>query len=369
MNFSKLSAIGACCALMVSCSVEKKATGLFDPIDYTLTVTNIPDADSTYAYIYDYDAVVTAHNFIPEALIDSALIINSQATFDVKGSTAPILALKLEGDRSAAQILPEAGENIYNLSTNEGSGQSAKLMKSYVDSIKAIYASANANMPLEESERRAFIDSVQTLLTKIDQDALTNNIDNSFGFYQFITHYDVSDMTLHEIDSIIAVHPDFAKSKRVQGIIADCKKFEATSAGHPYVDFEVEYNGTTSKLSDYVKPGEYTLVDFWASWCGPCKRAIAGLKENYDSLQAKGLNIVGIGVWEDPEKTEAWLAENPLPWPLILNAQSIPTDLYAINGIPTLVLIGPDGNIVIRSYSDEEVLEAFNNAIAGESKE
>lgn len=106
------------------------------------------------------------------------------------------------------------------------------------------------------------------------------------------------------------------------------------------------------------------IIDFWASWCGPCKRAIAGLKENYDSLKAEGLNIVGVAVWENPEDTEAWLNENPLPWPLILNAQAIPTDLYSIKGIPTMILVGPDGNIIVRSYSDEEVLDAFHAAIA-----
>lgn len=365
MNLSKLSAIGACCALVVSCSGDKKAAGLFDPIDYTLTVTDIKDADSTYAYIYDYDAVLVSRNFDSETLIDSALIVDGQAVFDIKGSTAPILALKLAGGTSATRVFPEAGKNTFNFTTNEGSGKIAKIYKAYEDSIKSIYASANANIPAEGPERLAFIDSVQALLTKFDQDALNNNIDNTFGFYQMAVHYDPSDITLNEIDSIVTAHPQFAKSKRIQAIIDDCKKFEATSAGHPYADFEIEYNGTTSKLSDYVKPGEYTLVDFWASWCGPCKRAIAGLKENYDSLKAKGLNIVGVGVWEDPEITEAWLAENPLPWPLILNAQSIPTNLYSITGIPTLLLIGPDGNIVIRSYSDEEVLEAFNKAIAG----
>ena len=70
-----------------------------------------------------------------------------------------------------------------------------------------------------------------------------------------------------------------------------------------------------------------------------------------------------MAVWEDPADTEKWLEENPLPWQIILDAQRVPTDIYAVSGIPTLVLIGPDGKIIARSYSDEEILEAFNAAI------
>lgn len=362
MNLSKFAVFGACCTLMTSCSSEKKTSGsIFDPIDYTLTVTNIQDNDSVYAYIYDFDAVTNWRNINSDALVDSVLISNGQALFTVKDGKTPILALKLAGSPSAYIVFPEAGENTYDISTAEGSSAVAKIQKAFTDSLRSIYQTANANMPAEEADRAAYIESVQTIIENLNNDALSNNLDNAFGLYQLSNK---SDITLSEIDSIIALQPQLAESKRIQRIIDDCKKLELTSAGHPYVDFEIEYNGTTSKLSDYVKPGEYTLVDFWASWCGPCKRAIAGLKESYADLTAKGLNIVGVGVWEEPDQTEAWLAENPLPWPLILNAQSIPTDLYSIKGIPTLVLIGPDGNIVIRSYSDEEVLEAFNNAIA-----
>ncbi len=361
MKFSSLYAIAFGAALLASCSGEKTAS-LFGPIDYTLTVTNLEDADSTYLYLYDYDLLPGWKEFPAEALIDSALIAGNQAEFAVKGSKAPVVVLRVNGKNDV--VIPQAGKNTYDAATLTGSGTVAQIMKNYNDSLRAIYTAAYANMPAQDDPvYEAYIDSVDALLLQLNQDALSDNLDNAFGYYQFTTY---SDLTLAQVDTIIALQPEFAKSKRIQLLVDDCKRLEATSAGHPYVDFEVEYNGETVKLSDYVKPGEYTLVDFWASWCGPCKRAIAALKEDYDTLRAEGLNIVGVAVWEDPEATEGWLLENPLPWQLILNAQTIPTDLYSIKGIPTMLLIGPDGTILVRSYSDEEVLDTFHSAIAGQ---
>ncbi|MDE5608439.1 MAG: TlpA family protein disulfide reductase [Muribaculaceae bacterium] len=363
MKFTSLFAVAAGAAILASCSGKKETVdSFFDPFDYTLTVTNIDGADSTYAYLYDYDLLTNWRDFPAEALVDSAFILNNEAKFAGKDNTTHILILRINNNNHC--VLPQSGENTYDATAFAGSGVAAKAMKTYNDSLKSIYLTAQENLPAQEDPAyEAYVDSVNNLIMAFNNQTLSDNLDNAFGLYQLTT---ASDITLAQIDSLVAIQPDLAKSKRVQALIEGCKKFEATSAGHPYVDFEIEYKDATQKLSDYVKPGEYTLVDFWASWCGPCKRAIAGLKENYDALKAEGLNIVGVAVWEDPENTEAWLQENPLPWPLILNAQAIPTDLYSIKGIPTLLLIGPDGNILVRSYSDEEILDAFHAAIATE---
>ena len=176
-------------------------------------------------------------------------------------------------------------------------------------------------------------------------------------------------MSSAELDSILVKAPRFANAKRIQQAKEVIQKIESTSPGCKYTDFTITNDSGEVSLSQYVKPGQYTLVDFWASWCGPCKRAIAELKKNYDELHAQGLNIVGVTVWEDSADTNKWLAENPLPWDIILDAQRIPTDLYGIKGIPTLVLIGPDGTIIERSHDDEDILKAFNSAIANGDKQ
>ena len=143
---------------------------------------------------------------------------------------------------------------------------------------------------------------------------------------------------------------------------------ERTSPGQKYIDFEITYDGKTSKLSDYVKPGKYTIVDFWASWCGPCMRQAAVLKEIYAENKDKGLEIVGVAVWDEPHNTLEAITAKELPWPNILNAQTIPTDLYGISGIPCIIIIGPDGTILSRDKQGDELKEDVHKALAGELK-
>lgn len=364
MKSSNFAALALCGLLMASCGGNKKdktsGEEIFNPFDYTLTVTNVEGLDSNYLYLYDYDALADTDNGADAALIDSVLVINGQANFNINAATAPVAILQAKNG-ARHLIFPEAGSNTYNYTEKKGSGELAKKYLAYNDSLNSIYEGANSNVPEKGTPAyTAFVDSVENLLDSFKENTIDSNLDNAFGFYM-ATSEAVSNPEM--ADSIIAKAPQFASTKRMIKALKEAEKLKATSAGQPYTDFTIESKGKSVKLSDYVKPGAYTLVDFWASWCGPCKRAIASLKKDYADLHAKGLNIVGVAVWEEPDATEAWLKENPLPWDIILDAQRIPTDLYAINGIPTLVLIGPDGKIIARSHSDEEVLEAFNAAI------
>lgn len=114
------------------------------------------------------------------------------------------------------------------------------------------------------------------------------------------------------------------------------------------------------KFSDYVGNGKYVLVDFWSPWCGPCRREMPNIKQVYDKYKGKDFNVLSIAVWERQpvEVTIETAAKLNMTWDQINNAQSIPTEIYGIEGIPHVMLIGPDGTILRRGLHGESIEEA-----------
>lgn len=92
-------------------------------------------------------------------------------------------------------------------------------------------------------------------------------------------------------------------------------------------------------------------------------RQLPVLKELYNRWHDKGLNVLGVAVWDEPADTERAIVSHELPWPCIIDAQSIPTDLYGIAGIPCIMLIGPDGVIISRDKQSEELIAEVDAAM------
>ena len=126
-----------------------------------------------------------------------------------------------------------------------------------------------------------------------------------------------------------------------------------TWTGRKFADFAVEYKGKTTRLSDYVGRGQYVLVDFWASWCGPCRQQMPELVALHQQYKDSGFTVLGIAVRENAEQTEKTIRDLEIPYPQIIDAQDIPVTLYGLDTIPHTILFSPDGTIVARDlYGD-----------------
>ncbi|MFY9364704.1 MAG: TlpA disulfide reductase family protein, partial [Bacteroidales bacterium] len=133
----------------------------------------------------------------------------------------------------------------------------------------------------------------------------------------------------------------------IQKILKQRAALKETAEGMLFTDFTIEdSDGETVSFSDYIGQGKYVLVDFWAGWCGPCKREIPHIREVYDKHNGERFTVLGVAVWEEPEATKQAIEDLDVVWPCIINAQSIPTDIYGIKGIPHIILFGPDGTII-----------------------
>ncbi|MDR1525326.1 MAG: AhpC/TSA family protein [Tannerella sp.] len=144
----------------------------------------------------------------------------------------------------------------------------------------------------------------------------------------------------------------------VKQVVEFYKKAEKTAVGNPFVDFTVE-NGnkdnSSVSLSDYAGKGKYVLVDFWASWCQPCRMETPVIAEVYNKYKGDKFEVVSVAVWDKRENTLAAIEEDGSTWPQILDAQTAPAELYGIQGIPHIMLIGPDGTILARDLRGDDL--------------
>lgn len=171
--------------------------------------------------------------------------------------------------------------------------------------------------------------------------------DDVLGFFLYVEYREAFDAET-QMELVAALADRWTGNDVFDQLANSVKNQSSTSAGAMFTDFEAEYEGKVQRLSDYVGKGNYVLVDFWASWCGPCRQEIPNLIEAYERYKDKGLVVLGVATWDKPEDTKKAIAELQIPYPQIMNAQKAGSDAYGIEGIPEIILFAPDGTIVAR---------------------
>ena len=163
----------------------------------------------------------------------------------------------------------------------------------------------------------------------------------------------------------VAFVEDFLKdykykdSKVLEPIVASLSGEKNKQPGASVVDFVgKDLNDKECHLTDYVGKGKYVLVDFWASWCGPCRAEMPNVKANYEKYKEKGFEVVGISFDNDKDAWAKGVEALGITWPQISDLKGwecAASDLYNIKGIPATILYSPDGKVIKTDLRGEEL--------------
>ena len=125
-------------------------------------------------------------------------------------------------------------------------------------------------------------------------------------------------------------------------------------AGNPDApDFNLEdQDGNFLKMSDFK--GKVVIVNFWATWCPPCRKEMPSMQRAWEKLKQEGIVMLAINVGEDSDQIFAFTAEYPVEFPLLMDRDSSVVRQWKVRGLPTTYIINPAGKIVYQAIGDRE---------------
>ena len=184
----------------------------------------------------------------------------------------------------------------------------------------------------------------------------------AFYLYRYFTYQ----LPLDELKATRAkLTPSLANSPYVTDLDGIIKQLENVQIGKAAPEFSLpDTTGTMVSLSDFK--GKYVLLDFWASWCPPCRRENPNVVKAFNDFKDKNFTVVGISLDKDKDKWLEAIVSDNLTWTHVSDLKywdsEIPA-LYGVRGIPANVLLDPDGVIIARNITGEQLHETLESVI------
>lgn len=187
---------------------------------------------------------------------------------------------------------------------------------------------------------------------QIMHDAFYSNRDNIIGAFIFANGY-MYQMKYEDLKAEVESDAPYLKFSFCDRAKQYIKGLALRAVGSHFTDIEeADTLGVNHKLSEYVglgTPGNYVLIDFWASWCGPCMGEMPNVKANYDKYKSKGFNVVGLSFDQNADRWKKAIRDKGLDWVHLSDLQywqSIAGKTYGIQSIPSSILCDPSGKII-----------------------
>ena len=308
---------------------------------------------------------------------DMASFFMEAASMKLTSATGRLKEAKLTGSKSQQdQDLLTAARAPVQKKLQPLSDAFNKLNKEYIAAIRAKKPEATLESYKTKLDKlKDQMEPYYEAMEKTDKAFVTRH-PNAYVSAQLL-RFRVSNMPLQEGEAFYAkMSPAMQQSADGLEIRKELDGLRAGSPGSPAHEFtKTDINGKSISLAEFK--GKYVMLDFWASWCGPCRKGNPHLKELYSKYSAKGFEIIGIS--DDDSNHEAWKkAVNQdgigiwrhvlrgLDWSKreknLPNPEDV-SDYYGIHSLPTKILIDPNGVIIGRYGGGGEDDEAMNKKL------
>ncbi len=246
---------------------------------------------------------------------------------------------------------------IYHNLKNEFNKKAEAFFISHKDSLKT---------PKQRADFDKETEKLNAEEVSIDRKYTIENINTLVGNHVFMSSF--FGMNIAEKEEIVKLMTDETKSiKRVHEIIADMEVEKKVAVGQHFADIKLlTSNGYMIELSDLVGKTDFVLVDFWASWCGPCMEFLPQLQSLYSKYKGNSLEIYGVSL---DDSKEAWLGaikSHNIQWKLVSDLKGWKSEgarIYAVNSIPCTILIDKKGQIVGKNMSISDIENYLNKKV------
>ena len=359
-------------AVAVICACSCTGNG----VKYDITGSNVPKDG----------LVVRLINKVGEMPIDSAIV--TDGSFRMRGRAKKDAFLAVSTDESWFFLIFNDGKPVrinYADSTVNGSALNIKLTEcvkadkaAYAEYLALIDSIDEAFDALPEEEQDAGVEEynaqVKSAGDRYDESffkIIEKNEDNIVPVAFMETYrIKVGPDRFNEIidsDAPYARHPYVLEIKRRYEVMdAESKAREKeieerkqAVIGQKFLDLEeADPDGNLHKLSEYVGQGRWVLVDFWASWCGPCKKEMPNVVAAYKKYHDKGFDVVGLSFDDEKDEWVKAIDRWNMPWIHFSDLKfinSVAGKVYTVNSIPDNLLIDPEGIIVARGLRGAEL--------------
>ncbi len=242
--------------------------------------------------------------------------------------------------------------------------------KEYSEGYKAYVALRDSNAT--EEQLAAKTKELENLGKKYEKhilEQIRKNITTPVGIRLIhLNQMDLLYADVETVDSLLQQIPaEFASLPGIVSLKNIIETNKKTAVGQKFTDFGMNSpEGKAMKISDFVGKHKVVLIDFWASWCGPCRASLPALKETYAEYHAKGFEIVGVSLDNNADNWKKCIKDEGLTWPQMSDLKGWDSEgaaLYGVRGIPATVLLDSEGTIIARNQSEAQLNEKLEELL------